>query len=231
MKDAEFIELLNLYLDHEISAADAARLEAEVQGNLPRRALYNQYCRMQKACCSLGADFRAENEVAFDPAIAAVERARRRRQTAYYGFGTFAAAAACVAFILVGRGRPAVNEAAGNRPAEIATVATPASTPATVTATRPGGIVQRPMMVADPLLLSGRNRSEAEFAMVVHETPESLAWIQGVQLAPLQLGVAAADLRFDAAPATLLRPEARALVTLPTTAEKSVEKTAFRFEK
>ena len=59
MKDQEFIELLNLYLDHEISPADAARLEAEVQSNLPRRALYNQYCRMQKACTSLGADFRA----------------------------------------------------------------------------------------------------------------------------------------------------------------------------
>ena len=30
MKDSEFIELLNLYLDHEISAADAVRIEAEV---------------------------------------------------------------------------------------------------------------------------------------------------------------------------------------------------------
>ena len=31
MKDSEFLELLNLYLDHEISPADAARLEAEVR--------------------------------------------------------------------------------------------------------------------------------------------------------------------------------------------------------
>ena len=29
MKDSEFLELLNLYLDHEISPADAARLEAD----------------------------------------------------------------------------------------------------------------------------------------------------------------------------------------------------------
>ncbi len=228
MNDQEFIELLNLYVDHEISAADAARLEAEVQGNLPRRALYNQYCRMQKACASLGADFRAANEIAFDPAVVALERARRRRQAAYYGFGTFTAAAACVAFILVGRGRPAVNEAAGagNRHAEIAAAATAAAE----TAPRTGGIVQRPMMVADPLLLSGRNRNEAELAMVMHQTPESLAWIQGVQLAPLQLGVAAVELRFDLSPTTL-RPETRTLVTSPATVEKAAEMTAFRFEK
>ena len=36
MKDNEFIELLNLYLDHEISQEDAARLEAEVQRNPAR---------------------------------------------------------------------------------------------------------------------------------------------------------------------------------------------------
>ena len=30
MSEREFIELLNLYLDHEIEAADAARLEAPV---------------------------------------------------------------------------------------------------------------------------------------------------------------------------------------------------------
>ena len=224
MKDQEFIELLNLYLDHEISAADAARLEAEVQGNLPRRALYNQYSRMQKACASLGADFRAANEVAFDPAVAATERARRRRQAAFYGFGTFAAAAACVAFIFSGRVQPTAQETLAVAPVS-AVSTTDVGVPA-----RTGGIVQRPMMVADPLLLSGRNRSEAELAMVVHQTPESLAWIQGVQLAPLQLGVAASELRFEASPTTL-RPEARTLVTSPATAEKAVEMTAFRFEK
>ena len=39
MNDSEYIELLNLYLDHEISAADAARLEAEVQSNPARRRI------------------------------------------------------------------------------------------------------------------------------------------------------------------------------------------------
>ena len=61
MKDSEFIELLNLYLDHEITAADAARLEAEVQASPERRRVYQQYCRMQKACTMLAKDFVDEN--------------------------------------------------------------------------------------------------------------------------------------------------------------------------
>ena len=61
MKDSEFTELLNLYLDHEISAADAARLEAEVQINPNRRRVYQEYCRMQKACKLLAHDFACES--------------------------------------------------------------------------------------------------------------------------------------------------------------------------
>ena len=50
MKDSEFIELLNLYLDHEISPEDAKRLEAEVASDPRRRKTYVQYCRIHKAC-------------------------------------------------------------------------------------------------------------------------------------------------------------------------------------
>jgi len=53
MTDQEFIELLNLYVDREISAADAAKLEAAVLASPRRRSIYNQYCRMQKACTLL----------------------------------------------------------------------------------------------------------------------------------------------------------------------------------
>lgn len=57
MNDREFIELLNLYIDHEISPEDAVRLEAEVMGRPDRREVYNQYCRMQKACSMLTGHF------------------------------------------------------------------------------------------------------------------------------------------------------------------------------
>src|SRR5471032_2854782 len=53
MNDREFIELLNLYLDREISAVDALRLESEVVADPKRREVYDQYCRMQKACTML----------------------------------------------------------------------------------------------------------------------------------------------------------------------------------
>ena len=54
MKDSEFIELLNLYLDHEISTADAARLEAEVQANpaLPGSGEPTACCHSTKSAMS-----------------------------------------------------------------------------------------------------------------------------------------------------------------------------------
>lgn len=53
MNDTEFIELLNLYLDHEISGADARRLEAEVISSPARRKIYREYCQMHKGCTLL----------------------------------------------------------------------------------------------------------------------------------------------------------------------------------
>ena len=55
MNDREFIELLNLYVDREICPEDAVRLEAEVGTHPERRRVYDQYCRMQKACSMLSA--------------------------------------------------------------------------------------------------------------------------------------------------------------------------------
>jgi hypothetical protein len=53
MSDKEFIELLNMYVDREISPVDAKRLESEVAANTARREVYDEYCRMQKACSML----------------------------------------------------------------------------------------------------------------------------------------------------------------------------------
>ena len=63
MSEREFIELLNLYVDREIEAADALRLEAEVTANPERRRVfYDQYCRMQKACSMLATEVAAARE-------------------------------------------------------------------------------------------------------------------------------------------------------------------------
>ena len=224
MKDQEFIELLNLYLDHEISAADAARLEAEVQGNARRRAIYKQYCRMQKACTVIGADFRSENEVAFDPAVAAVERARRSRRMAYYGLGSLVAAAACVAFIFSGRVQPTAQGTVAVAPVS-AVSTTDVGVPA-----RTGGIVQRPMLVTDSLLLTGLNRSEAGLTPAAKQAAEQLEWLHAVTLTPLQVGIQAEDLRFDLVPAAL-RLDARALGTSAAKPETTAEMIGFQFKK
>src|SRR3954452_15409370 len=104
MKDSEFIELLNLYLDHEISAADAARLEAEVTANAKRRQVYQQYCRMQKACKIVGEKFVPETAAAPAGNVVAFELATApARRTSLYAFGGLLAAAACVALVFVSR--------------------------------------------------------------------------------------------------------------------------------
>ena len=97
MKDTEFIELLNLYVDHEIGVEDAKRLEAEVRRSPERFRTYREYCQMQKACAVLSAQHVG---AASDGKAVAFEPASRTR-----GFGVYAsgvcAAAACVALAVV----------------------------------------------------------------------------------------------------------------------------------
>lgn len=114
MKDSEFIELLNLYLDHEISAADATRLEAEVMGNPARRRIYQDYCRMQKGCKLLAHDFTTETGTVEERKVIAFNPAPVSRRRGVYVAGAFAAAAACCVLIFSLRDRP---DPAASRPA------------------------------------------------------------------------------------------------------------------
>jgi hypothetical protein len=68
MKESKFIELLNLYIDHQISQEEAGVLEEEILRNPQRRQTYHQYCRMQRACTLVLDQFKA-------PAGAAGQRA------------------------------------------------------------------------------------------------------------------------------------------------------------
>ncbi len=101
MKDSEFIELLNLYLDHEISAVDAKRLEVEVQSSPSRYRVYREYCQMQKACVVWA------EKAALDLPVDAKIITFPSPKTAW-GFGTYAAGvcavAACVALVFVVQG-------------------------------------------------------------------------------------------------------------------------------
>ncbi|HVT71573.1 MAG TPA: hypothetical protein VHD61_00430 [Lacunisphaera sp.] len=148
MKDHRFIELVNLYIDRQITAAETAELETEIQGNSRRRAIYQQYCKMHRATTLLYDSFRAQaagqgaTETPAQGSIALFESRQRVRRFrwAYYASGL--AAAACLALVLVRvNTRPpteAVPAAAVPAPMTVAAiqpmvaaqpVAVPASTP------------------------------------------------------------------------------------------------------
>ena len=132
MNEREFIELLNLYVDREIGANDALRLEAEVTANPERRRIYDQYCRMQKACSMLtselanGHEGHVERKVVVGFPISSEWRFRP--------LAAGLAAAACLAVVFVVKYRLALDR----EPTALATVApdVPRTVPDTVESLR-----------------------------------------------------------------------------------------------
>ena len=236
MKEKEFIELLNLYLDHEISPADAARLESEVQNNTARRQIYRQYCRIQKACRMAAADFQTEpvetvatdkKVVAFKPELAKAAGSGRKRANGLYTLGTFAALAACVAVVFVGQNQQVTTpESSAVPPVAVApssTITNPDAAFVASTSAAPRGLVSVPprpqqMWVRDPLLLTGNTQAEAVRAAALSQANNQLAWIPAVQLAPLQQRTSD-DLHF----AATLQSESRALGNRTNTQAKPVQ--------
>ncbi len=212
MKDSEFIELLNLYLDHEITAADAARLETEVQANPERRNVYLQYCRMQKACTVLAKDLAeksatAEAEgrkiVAFEP--------QRSAWSAGLRVAGGIAAAACVALVLLNRpaasvdAEPAVAAtqlAAAPAEAKVLVAQTglslapmPATTIARTVSMPVGHRVElQPVLTTRGLTLA--NQTAADELAAASDAAAKFDWIAGLQIAPVQR-VHVEDLRFE----------------------------------
>jgi anti-sigma factor RsiW len=230
MKDAEFIALLNLYVDHEISAADAARLEAEVQTNPARRKTYQQYCRMQKGCKLLASDFGtvpqpARNVVAFEP----------RRQLGFSGalatVGALAAAA-CVAFIFGNRTQPVAtteNTSIALRETVIPPAAIAAS--ADANAARIHAVTVPPARTvnsSNSLLLSTRAQTEAMLAAANAEKVDpQFQWMQTVQFAPIQ-PLPLESFRFER---SLAPTDGVRTYTGPRPFDVQAESAAFRFNK
>ncbi len=104
MKDHRFIELVNLYIDRQITAEEIAELEAELQVNPRRRAIYRQYCQLHTASKQVYAGFRAESSPApVGAPTGNVIRAEfnRRRRPHWIHFAGGLAAAACLALVFV----------------------------------------------------------------------------------------------------------------------------------
>jgi hypothetical protein len=140
MKDNRFVELLNLYIDRQITVAETAELEAEIQQNPKRQAVYRQYCQIHAASKLVYQSFRAE---AAEQAVPPVGRAgvvelfetkRRRNHFAVYAAGGLAAAA-CLALVFMRHnaapapGEPVAMAKAVTHPAVPAAIAVVATAP------------------------------------------------------------------------------------------------------
>ncbi len=186
MKETKFIELLNLYVDHQISPADAALLEEEVRSSPERRRVYRQYCQMQQACAQLGETFRTAA-----PAPAA--RPRLAPRPAPFRFAAYAASLGAVA--------TAIAVAFIMRPHPVTPVADtvaqgPAAAPslAAVAAVTPARPVLHPVLGPRSLKLGDQN---AELADATAGYPAGWGdWMNDVRLSSME-NVSLEDLRFD----------------------------------
>ncbi|HUR60702.1 MAG TPA: hypothetical protein VM029_23475 [Opitutaceae bacterium] len=237
MKDSEFIALINLYLDHEISAADSARLEAEVQANPARRRIYQDYCRMQKACKVLAQDFQTESAPSDGKVIDFKSAARPARAAGFYAGTAVAAFAACVAVVFVMRNRPGshptphgVEVAARGQQAPVPAVQSTASVAAPkMIAQTTSRAATQPALVGTPLTLSTNAQTEALMVSAVEQANAQFDWMRRMTFTPVQQPVQMDALRFDARPATPLKTEARTFHSAQPVDNTPTEMVVFRF--
>jgi hypothetical protein len=174
MKENRFIELVNLYVDRQISPAEAAELESELQSDARRRQIYQQYCRMHRATQMVYESFRdhagreAPAPSGKGGSLVRLESARRRQYRWAYALGGVAAAAS-LAFLVT---RTLLPEPAGMTPS-----AAVASAPAPSTARAPAIQVANPA-AAFPVSLRHPLMMENEFPSRIdarQRRPASLA--------------------------------------------------------
>lgn len=162
MKDTRFTELINLYIDRQITAAESAELEAEIRDNPARRQAYVEYCRLHRATRLVYESFRSNAERGQPAArgyarIEKFEQAKRgRRYSWLYAVGGAAAAVACLSVV-------SLRYAASNATVE---------TPVVQTAALPAPSVATP----DRLPPMGRTAATVESRPGLLSLHNSLAW-------------------------------------------------------
>ncbi len=252
MKDSEFIELLNLYLDHEIAASDAARLEAEVQRSPERRRVYQEYCRIQKACTLLARDFNhqaADTEVVGNSEAELERPGRVSWRPGVLGTAGLFAAAACVAFVFVAN-RKAPSPSLG-RPVSVMPAAHSVGAPVTAAVETgvlfgPGENIATKLSFARTVTVPAARRSELPLGLALGSLAlgKSLAtaeassegalaaqfdWINNLQIAPMR-GMQVDDFRFEARPLEAAKDSIYGGRNRPAR-QGVVEMTAFQFQK
>jgi len=210
MNETRFIELLNLYVDQQLTAAEATELESEIQRNAPRRRTYEQYCRMQKACVQL---FEQERQSApstskLSRALAEADRKviafpEPRRvwlQRGLYVTGV-AAMAACVALVFF-RASPVVKQNVASEPVKSEpAVAVTAVAKVETTTPAPESVQTVAIPPADPKTREMRkfyyavlpvrqfvpaNAITTNGEQAVAEDKPDFAWMKNMEFAPLR---------------------------------------------
>ena len=176
MNDKKFIELLNLYVDREVSAEDALRIEAEVASNPSRRKVYDQYCRIQKACSMLSDE----------QALGAADPGRRiaafPARSAWRPVPLMAAlAAACVVAVL------AIREKGFLGPREAQLAAADAGSPRSLASTAGAPASPGPMEPVFFARFSPLGQDQAAAFPVIDASAQDaqLSWIGGIHMTPV----------------------------------------------
>ncbi len=184
MKDQRFIELVNLYIDRQITAAETAELEAEIQASPSRRATYRQYCQLHSATKQVYASFRA-GAASPQPGSSAGRvvltdfKPRSRWNWIHYAGGLTAAACLAVLFVrLNSNSQPAAETLAKTEPVpavQVAVTAPPApavATPAVASATPgPGSLRSNLNVEPDYAAMLAALRHEEQRAFATGEIP------------------------------------------------------------
>lgn len=202
MKESRFIELLNLYVDQQLSAAEAAELEVEIARNHSRRTAYQQYCRMQKACTLLFEKERMQAPASrtlaaslreADRKIIAFPESQARSPRGYYPVGLLAAAA-CVAFVFVRFSTPGSSPIPASTGQPVAVQRIPESVqPVTISPATPPATNAVSRASFYSVFATRRAQQEladsasTDLAADSAATPVvSYAWMQKVELEPVQ---------------------------------------------
>jgi|GEM_PF-236896 len=251
MKDSRFIELLNLYVDQQLSKEEAVELEREIMRDPRRASTYQQYCRMQKACTLLfdqernqapNTNLLARSLSEADRKVITFPESRESRWGGGLVYLSGLAAAACVAFAFVNRAQiavfvrghnPAANIAATlpSHPASVTTGHLTAGSSGLVVSKAPTGLATPahrqeyfPVFTSKPSL---RDESSADLVVETqNENKNSYEWMRTVELAPVA-PFAADQLTL----ASTNKPQTITLRGQPSAHPTPAESAAFEFQR
>ena len=236
MNDRRFTELLNLYLDHQITAAEAVELEAAVHSSPARRRTYEEYCVLQRGCSQLGSNARACAPVAprfarsvhdVELKITAPRRAHRWYPLQLGGLATLAMAAG-FALVLTLNQAPPSAPAPITRSQELAAVQSAPVLVAAGSPRQPDVAVVTPFTVHPSLVAIGLAAAQnADDPQVPGPDREALEWMQRVDQLPRSTLV----LDEQAFTARAMVPVDTHVFKRPHSLQKSAEFTGFQLSR